>query len=103
MIFMMTFFVVESIFSIVILFVFEFIVIVIVIIVIIVIVISSIIIVIKIVIKIVLMTFIKELIAFRFDMIMFFAISAVFDEFLNDLVVEIRYNALLRFNNNDIF
>ena len=65
--------------SIVILFVFEFVIIVIIIIIIIVIIISFIVIIIKVVIEIVLTTFIKELIAFRFDIIMLFAINAIFD------------------------
>ena len=98
MIFITTFFIIKSIFSIVILFVFEFI-----IIIIIIIVIFFIIIVVKIIIKIVLTTFVKKLIAFRFDIIMFFAMNIIFNEFLNDFIIEIKYNVFLRFNNNNIF
>ena len=100
MIFIITLFIIENIFSIVILFVFEFIVIVIVVIII---AISFVVIVVKVIIEIILTTFIKELIAFHFDMIMLFVINTIFDELLNDFVVEIKYNALLKFNNNDIF
>ena len=96
----MTFFVIENILSIVVFFVFEFIIIVIVIIIV---VISFVVIVIKIVIKIILTTLIKELIAFRFDMIMFFVMNIIFDELLNGFVIEIKYNVLLKFNNDDIF
>ena len=71
-----------------ILFVFEFIIIVIIIIII---VISLIVIIIKII-KIILTTFIRELIVFRFNMIMFFIINAIFNELLNDFIVKIKYN-----------
>ena len=84
--------------SIVILFVFEFIIIVIIIIIV---VISFIAIIIKVV--IILITFIRELIAFRFDMIIFFIINAIFDELLNDSAIEIKYNAFLKFNNDNMF
>ena len=99
----MTFFVIEFIIpSIVILFVFKLVIIVIVIaIIIIIVVISFIVIVIKII--IVLIIFVKKLIALRFDMIMFFAINAIFNKFLNDLVIKIKYNVFLKFNNNDMF
>ena len=96
-----TFFIIEFIiFSIVVFFVFKFIVIVIVI-VIIIIVISLIVIVVKII--IILTTFVKELIAFRFDMIMLFIMNAIFNKLLNNFIIEIKYNAFLKFNNNDIF
>ena len=97
---MITFFVIKSILSIVVFFVFEFIVI---IIIVIIIVISFVIIIIKIIIKIVLTIFIKELIVFRFDMIMLFIMSVIFDKLLNDFIIKIKHNVLLRFNNNDIF
>ena len=96
----MTFFVIKFVISsIVILFIFKFIIIVIIIIIIIII--SFVVIIVRII--IILTTLIRELIAFRFDMIMFFAMNAVFDEFLNDFIVKIKYNAFLKFNNNDIF
>ena len=98
MIFMMTFFVIKSILSIIIFFVFELIAIVIIIIIII---IPFVVIIVKIV--IILITFVKKLIAFRFDMIMLFVINAIFDKLLNDFIVEIRHNVFLKFNNNDIF
>ena len=99
LIFATTLFVIEFIISlIIILFVFEFIVIVIIIIII---VISFIINIVKVI--IILTTFIKELIAFRFDTIMFFVINAIFDEFLNDFIIKIKNNVFLKFNNNNIF
>ena len=97
-IFMTTFFIIKNILSIIILFIFKLIVIVIIVIVA---VISLIVIIIKIV--IVLTTLIRELIAFRFDIIMLLIINAIFDKLLNDFVVEIKHNILLRFNNNNIF
>ena len=99
---MMTFFVIKNIFSIVIFFVFKFIVIVIIIIIIIIIV-FFVVIVDKVIIKIILTTFIKELIAFRFDIIMFFIINIIFDKLLNDFIIEIKYNVFLRFNNDNMF
>ena len=98
-IFAATFLVIEFvIFSIIILFVFELVVIIIVIIIII---IFSVVIVIRII--IILTTLIKELIAFRFNMIMFFTMNAIFDEFLNDFAIEIKHNAFLKLNNNNMF
>ena len=29
--------------------------------------------------------------------------NAIFDEFLNDFIVKIKYNFFLRFNNDDMF
>ena len=49
------------------------------------------------------MIFNKKLIAFRFDMIMFLIMNIIFDELLNDFAIKIKYNAFLKFNNNDIF
>ena len=99
----MTFFIAEFVISsIIILFVFKLVVIVIVIIIIIIIIIIFfIVIVVKII--IILITFVKELIAFRFDMIMFFAINIIFDELLNEFVIKIRHKVFLRFNNDNIF
>ena len=93
---MTTFLIIKNILSIIILFVFKLIVTIIVII-------SFIVIVVKIIIKIILTVFIKELIAFRFDMIMLLIMNTIFDELLNDSVIKIKYNVLLKFNNNNIF
>ena len=34
---------------------------------------------------------------------MFFAINAIFNEFLNDFIIKIKRNVFLRFKNNNIF
>ena len=34
---------------------------------------------------------------------MFFIMNAIFDEFLNNFVIEIKYNLFLKFNNNNMF
>ena len=83
-------------------FIFKFIIIVIIIIIIIII-ISFIVIVVKIFIKIILITFIRELIAFRFNIIMFFTINVIFNKLFNNFIIEIKYNAFLRFNNDKMF
>ena len=34
---------------------------------------------------------------------MFFIINAIFNEFLNDFIIKIKYNVFLKFNNDNIF
>ena len=34
---------------------------------------------------------------------MLFTMSVIFDELLNNLIIKIKYNALLKLNNNDMF